>query len=118
MASSVGFDPGSGSVTMSFTSNSRALTIRKHTFSGEIDNVGVVSIGTFSCCYTIDKQDLGAPDPNVKRGTIGKVRATSTAPRHQSSSRTLVQARMREPRAIDLPQGLVRRSNGTCGQRS
>ena len=36
MASSLGLEPGSGSVGASFTSNSRALTMMKHTFSGEI----------------------------------------------------------------------------------
>src|SRR6516225_2959290 len=44
MASSLAFDPGSGSVTTSLTSNSRALRAKKHTFSGDMDRLGAVMI--------------------------------------------------------------------------
>ena len=40
MPSSVAFEPESGSVTTSWTSNSRALTMMKQTFSDEMDSVG------------------------------------------------------------------------------
>ena len=41
MRSSVALEPNSDSVSTSCTSNSRALTIRKQTFSDEIDSVGI-----------------------------------------------------------------------------
>ena len=43
MASSVALDESLGSVTTSFTSNSRAFAIMKQTFSGEIDRFGAAS---------------------------------------------------------------------------
>src|SRR6266699_4168372 len=45
MRSSVGFEPGSGSVTRSLASNSRALTTMKHTLSVAIDKSGPGSAG-------------------------------------------------------------------------
>jgi hypothetical protein len=41
--SSLGLDPGSGSLTPFFTSNSRALTMTKQTFSEEIVNANDVT---------------------------------------------------------------------------
>src|SRR4051812_13591820 len=52
--SSVGLEPGSGSVTSSFTSNSRALMMMKHTVSAETDNStgALSSISTTACFAT------------------------------------------------------------------
>src|SRR5882762_5235663 len=41
MSSSIAFDPESGSEFASCTSNSRVLTIRYATFSGEMESVGM-----------------------------------------------------------------------------
>ncbi len=42
-------EPGSGSDAATFTSNSRALTMMKHTFSGEMKSTGRSSTGLSTC---------------------------------------------------------------------
>src|ERR1700730_7496890 len=66
--SSEGFDAGSGSVTASFTSNSLALRMMKHTVSGEIVSgdvssaAGVSGPGDLACTFCLAATQLFRPN--------------------------------------------------------
>src|SRR6188472_2438536 len=72
MRSSLGLEPDSSSVSTSCTSNSRALTIRKHTFSDEIDRLGIESsylVGTDA--FSSASQTSGLPSEGARQSPRG-----------------------------------------------